>query len=72
MQIKQKQCQDSAIFFKEFRDLQLENLESVLGTIDYLIANKKYKEAIDRLNRLIDHSLDALDYYHKYNKLYLG
>ena len=27
---------------------------------------------IEKLNDLIDLSLQALDYYHKYNKFYLG
>ena len=46
LKIKQKQCKESAIFFKEFRELELENLESILSTIDYLISHKKYTESV--------------------------
>lgn len=70
----------------------MSSVDDIFNTIDNLIQNKKYDQAvifkififlnnliltywkfkIEKLNHLIDLSLIALDYYHRYYKLYLG
>ena len=72
LRIKYHQVQSSAIMFKEYAALGWSQLAESLQTIEQLVVNKHYKHAIDKLDKLIDLSLLALDYYHKYNKLYLG
>lgn len=44
----------------------------LLSQIDDLINQKRFEQARERLNVLISKSHQALDYYHKYNKFYLG
>lgn len=44
----------------------------LLSQIDNLIDEKRFEQARERLDVLINKSHLALDYYHKYNKFYLG
>jgi GPI ethanolamine phosphate transferase 1 len=72
LKVKHRQCKDKTIYFQEYKHLTMANVHEMIDTIDLFISLKKYDEAIDKINSLIDLSLAALDYYHKYNKFYLG
>ncbi|CAF0725015.1 unnamed protein product [Brachionus calyciflorus] len=72
LKIKHHHCKNSAIFFQEFKDLKISDTSKIIQKIENFIQHGNYEEAISETDRLIELSLKALDYYHKYNKFYLG
>lgn len=74
LRIKRRQVIDShlVVFFQEFSRLSEVDLNRQLHEADLLLSRSMYDEAIQRYELLSDLVLDALNYYHKYDRTVLG
>ncbi len=72
VKVKCKGLKANTMFFKEYSQLTMVKIDMLLASIDKHIYDGHFDEAVRKSNRLIDDSLDALDYYNKYFTIYLG
>ncbi|TNN19523.1 GPI ethanolamine phosphate transferase 1 [Schistosoma japonicum] len=60
------------IFFREFPSLKMSDIYEMENMCELLISSGKYHEAIQEYRHLTSSALKGLNYYHKYDRLYLG
>jgi phosphatidylinositol glycan class N len=72
VKIKYETLKANTFFFKEYSNLKMSSIVAFLNSIDEHISSGFYDMAIQNSNRLIDESLQAIDYYNKYFTFYLG
>ncbi|CAH8508344.1 hypothetical protein MS3_00006326 [Schistosoma haematobium] len=61
-----------SILFREFPSLKMSDINNMENVCESLISSGKYHEAIQKYKHLTSLALNGLNYYHKYDRLYLG
>ncbi|XP_018650311.1 hypothetical protein Smp_065130.1 [Schistosoma mansoni] len=61
-----------SILFREFPSLKMSDINNMENVCESLISSGKYHEAIQEYKHLTSLALNGLNYYHKYDRLYLG
>ncbi|CAH8499019.1 unnamed protein product [Heterobilharzia americana] len=61
-----------SLLFREFPLLKMSQIYKIEQECDLLTTSGKYNEAIQKYRRLTSLALESLNYYHKYDRLYLG